>query len=69
MRAKEWRLIGEAIEEGIGLGWSHALKYQDMHESIRDWMNDQEEFFKEKLYDAIMSEISERFDFGESDQA
>lgn len=57
MRANEYLVLSEAVEEGIAYGWMRAHKHVD---------NPSEEAIKEQLVNAVMASISEYFLFDEA---
>lgn len=54
MRVNEYRVIDEAVDVGIGIGWTRAHKYTD-HPTGEDIRN--------AIRDAVMNEICEWFVF------
>jgi hypothetical protein len=56
MKAKEYNLIAQCVEDGVMLGWNRAHKHTEDPdpEAIRD-----------AIEQAILSEICEWFDFDE----
>lgn len=60
MRPKSYNILSYAIEVGLDCGWSMAHKQAD---------NPGEDLIKDCIHDAIMSEISEWFDFDEAEVA
>lgn len=60
MKANEYKLLSRCIEDGIQLGINRAYKHSDGMPS-KDVMLDQIEA-------AVMQEICEWFDFGDSDE-
>lgn len=57
MRANEYLVLSEAVEEGIDYGWMRAHKHVD---------NPSDEAIKEQLVNAVMASISEYFLFDEA---
>lgn len=56
MRANEYLVLSEAVEEGIAYGWMRAHKHVE---------NPSEEAIKEQLVNSVMSSIAEYFWFDE----
>lgn len=54
MRAKEYPLLQQCVEEGLAYGWNRAHKYTD---------NPTSEDIKTAMYDAVLGSICEWFDF------
>lgn len=54
MKAKEYNLIVQCVENGIMLGWNRAHKHDD---------NPNPEFVREQIENAVLNEICEWFDF------
>ena len=54
MKAKEYNLIAECVENGIMLGWNRAHKHTD---------NPEPGFIREQIEQAVLNEICEWFDF------
>lgn len=55
VKVRLYPLLERAVEEGIALGWNRAHKHADTPNEAR---------IKEEIERAIMSELSELFDFG-----
>ena len=56
MKPNIYRIIQEAVESGVALGYNRAYKHSD---------SPTEEQIKLKIYDAVMNEICEWFTFDE----
>lgn len=54
MRAKEYDLIDRCVADGVQRGWNRAHKHTDTPDEI---------FIRDQIYQAVMTEISEWFDF------
>ena len=53
---KVYRVLSEAVERGVAYGYNRAHKHTD---------TPSEEAVKQQVYDAVMQELSEAFDFGD----
>lgn len=56
MRPNAYRILDEAVERGVVVGWDRAHKHTDEPDS---------EHLCDAIYNAIMSEICEYFEFPE----
>lgn len=54
IKIKTYHIISEAVDAGIGYGWNRAHKHTD---------NPDENYIKERIYDAIMSGLCDIIDF------
>jgi hypothetical protein len=54
MKVKEYPLLQQCVETGISLGYTRAYKHTD---------TPSEDMIKEKIFDAVMGEISDWFTF------
>jgi len=54
MKAKEYNLIAQCVENGVMLGWNRAHKHID---------NPEPEFIREQIERAVLNEICEWFVF------
>lgn len=54
MKPKTYRVLSEAVENGIKYGWHRAHKYDEEPDSVD---------IHAALHNAIMNEISEYFEF------
>ena len=54
MKAKEYNLIAECVENGVMLGWNRAHKHNDEPDS---------QHVRECIEQAVLNEICEWFDF------
>jgi hypothetical protein len=54
MKAKEYNLIIQCVENGIALGWNRAHKHTDTPDA---------EAIQQAIEDAVLNEICEWFDF------
>ena len=58
MRAKEYILMEEAVEQGVMWGWQHAHKHVEHPEP---------EAIKEQIVNDVLNEICARFDFEDTE--
>ena len=56
MTVNTYKVLSEAIEDGIGYGYMRAHKYVAKPD---------EETMREAIYNAVMNSISENFSFGD----
>lgn len=56
MKPNTFRIIQEAVENGVALGYNRAYKHSDAPS---------EEVMKQQIYEAVMNEICEWFVFDE----
>jgi hypothetical protein len=54
MKPNTYKIIQEAVENGVALGYNRAYKHSE---------TPSEGFIKQQIYDAVMSEICEWFMF------
>ena len=54
MKAKEYNLIAQCVENGVMLGWNRAHKHSD---------NPEPHFIHSHIEQAVLNEICEWFDF------
>jgi hypothetical protein len=54
MKAKEYNLIVQCVENGVRTGWNRAHKHTDTPD---------DEAIQQAIEDAVMNEICEWFDF------
>lgn len=54
MYPKTYRILSDAVEAGVKYGWRRVFKYTDQPD---------DESACDQIADAVMSEISEMFDF------
>lgn len=60
MRVRVYDILTETIEQGIAYGWNRSHKHTDKPD---EW------HVREQIYQAIMNEICEKFDFDDGDVA
>ena len=54
MRAREYKILTDAVELGVDRGWMRAHKYAD---------DPDEHAIKSAIYETVMGEICESFEF------
>ena len=66
MKANEYLILSECVENGVSRGWSMALKHLDMPSKVRDWLYEHEVHIKDQIDTAVTGEICEYFKFNEA---
>ncbi|MFO0447209.1 MAG: hypothetical protein ACK52I_00735 [Pseudomonadota bacterium] len=65
MKANEYVILSECIETGVNYGWRRALKYLDMPDDVREWLEEHEVTIKDHIDTAVNGQICEYFKFDE----
>lgn len=65
MRANEYLILSECVENGVSRGWHLAFKHLDMPSSVRNWLDKHENIIKNEIDTAVTGQICEYFKFDE----
>jgi hypothetical protein len=66
MKANEYIILSDCVENGVNAGWRRAFKHMDLSEEVRDWLDEHEACIKDHIETAVTNEICEYFKFDES---
>ena len=64
MRADEYLVLSECVENGVNRGWRLACKHRNVP-SVRDWLDEHENHIKDNIDTAVTGQICEYFKFDE----
>jgi hypothetical protein len=65
MKANEYMILSDCVENGVNRGWARAFKHMDLPEEVRDWLFDHEDTIKDHIDTAVRGAICEYFKFDE----
>jgi hypothetical protein len=69
MKAKEYVIFSEAVEEGINIGWNRAFKHIDLTEEQRKLLDKLEQQIKGYIYQSVTGQVREYFIFEDNEEA
>ena len=62
MKTNEYRIMSEAVERGVTMGWHDGWKYMELPEDLRMILYRHEDYIKEQLERCVMNEITSYFE-------
>jgi hypothetical protein len=65
MKANEYLILSECVENGVNRGWARAFKHWDVPTDVMDWLEEHENTIKDHIDTAVAIEICEYFKFDE----
>ena len=65
MKANEYLVLSDCVENGVNRGWRMAFKHLEIPSKIRDWLDEHENHIKDNIDTAVTMEICEYFKFEE----
>ena len=68
MRADEYLILSECVENGVSRGWRLAFKHLNVPSPVRDWLDEHENLIKDSIDTAVTTQICEYFKFDEPKQ-
>jgi hypothetical protein len=65
MKANEYLVLSDCVENGVNRGWERAFKHWDIPMDVMDWLEEHDACIKEHIENAVTIRICEYFKFDE----